>query len=38
MSFVMLVFLGLISGTVGSLIGLGGGIVIVTSMMFLSTV
>ncbi|NRE90460.1 TSUP family transporter, partial [Bacillus subtilis] len=38
MSFVILVVLGLIAGTVGSLIGLGGGIVIVPSLMFLSTV
>ncbi len=32
MSFVILVVLGLIAGTVGSLIGLGGGIVIVPSL------
>lgn len=38
MSFVILIVLGFIAGTVGSLIGLGGGIVIVPAMMFLSAV
>lgn len=36
MSYMILIVLGLIAGTVGSLIGLGGGIVIVPALLFLS--
>jgi uncharacterized protein len=36
MEFVLLVFIGLLAGTIGSLVGLGGGIIIVPSLLFLS--
>ncbi|MGE1104326.1 hypothetical protein ACQJ0M_26330, partial [Peribacillus simplex] len=37
MSYLILIILGFIAGTVGSLIGLGGGIIIVPAMLYLST-
>lgn len=37
MEWIILFFLGLFSGVVGSLIGLGGGIIIVPSLLFLGT-
>ncbi|ATH93031.1 membrane protein [Bacillus glycinifermentans] len=36
MEYFILIILGLIAGTIGSLVGLGGGIVIVPSLLFLS--
>jgi len=37
MEFILLMILGLLAGTIGSLVGLGGGIIIVPSLLFLGT-
>ncbi|MGG1425061.1 hypothetical protein ABE321_19615, partial [Bacillus paralicheniformis] len=36
MEYLILLILGFIAGTIGSLVGLGGGIVIVPSLLFLA--
>lgn len=37
MEYIVLIILGLIAGTIGSLVGLGGGIIIVPALLFLGS-